>query len=426
MQPEMPSRIGYVVKRYPRYSETFVVAEIASHEAAGLEVEVFSIMPPNDTHFQEAIARVRAPVHYIPYHGVKAADFWAALDASAAALPGFWKAMEAAQGEDALAVFQGALIACAVRERGIQHLHAHFATAATSAARLASRFANVPYTFTAHAKDIFHDTVRPDDLRRKLNDAGATVTVSDYNRAYLKRTYGAAASRVERLYNGLDLELFPHASAAARAPRIVAVGRLVEKKGFADLVEACALLRDRSAGGGGGSGGGAAFECDIIGTGPLEPALQALILERRLEQRVHLLGPRPRSEIVALVQAAAALAAPCVVAADGDRDGLPTVLVEAMALGTPCVSTDVTGIPELLADDCGIVVPQRDPASLAAALERLLTDNAVRVRLATRARARVEADFDIRCTAARLRTIFRDAGARAARAARPSRVKVAG
>ncbi len=408
----MPSRIGYVVKRYPRYSETFVVAEIASHEAAGLEVEVFSIMPPNDTHFQEAIARVRAPVQYIPYHGVKAADFWAALDAAAAALPGFWTAMEAAQGEDALAVFQGAQIACAVRERGIEHLHAHFATAAASAARLASHFAKVPYTFTAHAKDIFHDTVRPDDLRRKLSDAGATITVSDFNRDYLQRTYGAAAARVERIYNGLDLALFPHTSPEERAPLIVAVGRLVEKKGFGDLVEACALLASR----------GVAFECDIVGTGPLEPPLQALILARHLQQHVHLLGPRPRSEVVALVRDAAAFAAPCVVAADGDRDGLPTVLVEAMALGTPCVSTDVTGIPELLADDCGIVVPQRDPASLAAALERVLTDSAVRVRLATRARARVEADFDIRCTAARLRTIFRDAGARAAR---PARAKVA-
>jgi colanic acid/amylovoran biosynthesis glycosyltransferase len=229
----------------------------------------------------------------------------------------------------------------------------------------------------------------------------------------LQRTYGAAAARVERIYNGLDLELFPQTSPAARAPLIVAVGRLVEKKGFGDLVEACALLAGR----------GVAFECDIIGTGPLEPPLQALILARRLQEHVHLLGPRPRSEVVALVRDASAFAAPCVVAADGDRDGLPTVLVEAMALGTPCVSTDVTGIPELLGDDCGIVVPQRDPASLAAALERLLSDNAVRVRVATRARARVEADFDIRCTAARLRTIFRDAGARAAR---PSRAKVAG
>lgn len=407
------TRIGYVVKRYPRYSETFVVAEIASHEAAGLEVEVFSIMPPNDTHFQEAIARVRAPVHYIPYHGVKAADLWAALDGAAAVLPGFWSAMAAAQGEDALAVFQGALIACAVRERGIQHLHAHFATASASAARLASHFAKVPYTFTAHAKDIFHDTVRPDDVRRKLADAVATVTVSDFNRDYLKRTYGPAAARVHRVYNGLDLELFPHTSPTERAPRIVAVGRLVEKKGIGDLVEACAILRDRRA----------AFQCDIVGTGPLEPALQALILDRRLTDHVHLLGPWPRSEVVALVRAAAAFAAPCVVAVDGDRDGMPTVLVEAMALGTPCVSTDVTGIPELLADECGLVVPQHDPPSLATALGRLLADSALRVRLATRARQRVEADFDIRCTAARLRTIFREA---AARAARPSRAKVAG
>jgi len=413
MRPEGPSRIGYVVKRYPRYSETFVVGEIASHEAAGLEVEVFSIMPPNDTHFQEAIARVRAPVQYIPYHGVKAVDFWAALDGAAATLPGFWAAMEAARGEDVLAVFQGALIACAVRERGIQHLHAHFATAAASAARLASHFAKVPYTFTAHAKDVFHDTVRPDDLRRKLADAGATVTVSDYNRDYLKRAYGAAAARVERIYNGLDLELFPDASPADRAPLIIAVGRLVEKKGFADLVDACAMLLGR----------GVAFECDIIGTGPLEPALQALIRDRGLEQRVHLLGPRPRSEVVAMVCDASAFAAPCVVAADGDRDGLPTVLVEAMALGTPCVSTDVTGIPELLGDDCGILVPQRDPARLATALDRLLTDGALRVRLATRARRRVETDFDIRCTAARLRAIFCEVRARAAR---PPLVKVAG
>ncbi|HKA58326.1 MAG TPA: glycosyltransferase [Gemmatimonadales bacterium] len=405
--PPPPSRIGYVVKRYPRYSETWVVAEIASHEAAGLEVEVFSLMPPNDTHFQEAIARVRAPVHYIPYHGVKAVDLWTALDGAATVLPGFWGAMQAAQGEDALAVFQGALIACAVRDRAIHHLHAHFATAATSAARLASHFARVPYTFTAHAKDVFHDEVRPADLRRKLADARAVVTVSDYNRNFLKRTYGAAAARVERLYNGLDLELFPHSCPVERAPWIVAVGRLVEKKGFVDLVEACAVLRDR----------GCAFQCKIVGTGPLEPTLRALIDERRLAEQVDLVGPRPRSEVVALVGGAAAFAAPCVVAADGDREGLPTVLVEAMALGTPCVATDVTGIPELLAADCGILVPQHDPASLAAALQRLLTDGALRVRLATRARRRVEADFDIRSTAARLRAIFRDAGVGAVRPA---------
>ncbi|MGH7676191.1 MAG: colanic acid biosynthesis glycosyltransferase WcaL, partial [Gemmatimonadales bacterium] len=183
--PDVRPRVGYVVKRYPRYSETFIVAEIAALEAAGLDIEIFSLLPPNDTHFQDAIARVRAPVHYLPSQGVKAVDFWGALEGAGAALPGFWGALEAARGEDALAVYQAAVLASAARGRGIRHLHAHFASIATAVARLASRFANLPYTFTAHAKDIFHESVRPEDLRTKLVDAAAVITVSDYNRDYL-------------------------------------------------------------------------------------------------------------------------------------------------------------------------------------------------------------------------------------------------
>ena len=401
MSPDAPRRVGYVVKRYPRYSETFIVAEIAAHEAAGLEVEIFSLRPPNDTHFQEAIARVRAPVHYLHTEGVKAAShLWAALQDAAAVLPGFWSELEAAGGEDALAVHHAAVLACAVRRRAIEHLHAHFAVATATVARLASRFAKVPYTFTAHAKDIFHASVRPEALRRNLSEAATAITVSDYNRDYLVQTYGAAAARTHRVYNGIDLQQFPYASPERRPPRIAAVGRLVEKKGFADLVAACALLRDR----------GLAYRCDIVGTGPLELALRALMQRCGLEDRVQLLGLRPRSEVVAHIRDAAVLAAPCVIGSDGDRDGLPTVLLEAMALGTPCVSTDVTGIPELLqGDESGLVVPQHDPAALAAALERLLTDPALRVRLATCARRRVEAEFDIRRTAGQLRAVFREA-----------------
>ena len=399
--PAAPRRVGYVVKRYPRYSETFIVAEIAAHEAAGLEVEIFSLRPPNDTHFQEAIARVRAPVHYLHTEGVKAAShLWAALQDAAAVLPGFWSELEAAGGEDALAVHHAAVLACAVRRTAIEHLHAHFAVATATVARLASRFAKVPYTFTAHAKDIFHASVRPEALRRNLSEAATAITVSDYNRDYLVQTYGAAAARTHRVYNGIDLQQFPYASPERRPPRIAAVGRLVEKKGFADLVAACALLRDR----------GLAYRCDIVGTGPLELALRALMQRCGLEDRVQLVGLRPRSEVVAHIRDAAVLAAPCVIGSDGDRDGLPTVLLEAMALGTPCVSTDVTGIPELLqGDESGLVVPQHDPAALAAALERLLTDPALRVRLATCARRRVEAEFDIRRTAGQLRAVFREA-----------------
>lgn len=390
-------KIGYVVKRYPRYSETFIVNEILAHEAAGLELEIFSLLPPEDGHFQDAISRVRASVVYLPAKGLKVGDFWSTLDGAGEVLPDLWGSLEEARGGDVRYVYQAVVLAREVRLRGITHLHAHFATAATTVARLAARFAGVPYTLTAHAKDIFHESVRPEDLRRKLGDAAAVITVSDYNLEYLRERYGRAAEKVRRIYNGLDLERFPYEEPRGRAPEIVAVGRLVEKKGFADLISACSLLRER----------GVDFRCRILGLGELETELRSSVERLGLGDRVELPGPRPQSALIEAVKGAAVFAAPCVVGRDGNRDGLPTVLLEAMALGTPCVSTDVTGIPEVLRDgETGLMVPQHDPAALAAALERLLGDPALRVGLARRARWLVEAEFDVHRNATLLRGLF--------------------
>jgi colanic acid/amylovoran biosynthesis glycosyltransferase len=395
-------KVGYVVKRYPRHSETFIVNEILDHEAAGMEVEIFSLLPPEDGHFQDAISRVRAPVTYLQAKGLKAADFWSTLDEAGEILPYLWDSLEEARSEDVRYAYQAVVLAREARLRGITHLHAHFATASTTVARLAARFARVPYTMTAHAKDIFHQSVRPDDLRRKLRDAAATVTVSDYNAQYLHDSYGLAAEGVRRIYNGLELERFPYEEPRGRVPEIVAVGRLVEKKGFADLIEACSLLRDR----------GVEVRCRIMGLGELEPELRAAVERLDLGNRVELPGPRPQGELIEVVGSAAVFAAPCVVGGDGNRDGLPTVLLEAMALGTPCVSTDVTGIPEVLRDgETGLMVPQRDPAALADAIERLLADPELRVELAGRARRLVEAEFDVRRNAALLRETFKAAHA---------------
>ena len=393
-------KVGYVVKRYPRYSETFIVNEILAHEAAGLEIEIFSLLPPEDGHFQDVISRVRAPVTYLSAKGLKVQDFWSALEEGGKVFPNSWNSLEVARGEDVHRVYQAIVLAREARLRSISHLHAHFATAATSVARLAASFAGVPYALTAHAKDVFHESVRPEDLRRKLGDAAAAVTVSDYNLEYLRRTYGPAAARTRRIYNGLDLERFPYEPPRERPPRIVAIGRLVEKKGFVDLVEACARL----------AAGGRRFTCQIVGMGPQEAELRARIERRGLGDRVELLGPRPQSELVRHVRDAAVVAAPCVIGIDGNRDGLPTVLLEAMALGTPCVSTDVTGIPEVLRNgETGLMVPQRDPAALAAAVGRLLEEPTLRVRLASRARRLIEAEFDVHRNAALLREAFRTA-----------------
>ncbi len=390
-------RVGYVVKRFPRYSETFIVNEVLAHEAAGCEVEIFSLRPPNDTHFQDALSRVRAPVTYLPYSGIKGLDLWLAVEQAACISPRVWTELSHASGEDACDVYQGLVLAREVTLRGIDHLHAHFATSPASVTRLAARFAGVPYTFTAHAKDIFHEDVRSDDLARKIAEAAAVVTVSDFNLEFLRRSYALAPSRIQRIYNGLDLQRFGWSEPAVRPSTIVAVGRLVEKKGFEDLIHACSIL----------SGWGTDFRCEIIGTGPLQADLAALVERNGLGSRVTLVGPRPQNEIIERVRNAAVVAAPCVVGVDGNRDGLPTSLLEAMALGTPCVSTDVTGIPEVLRDgETGLLVGQKAPRDLAMALTRLLGDAELRIRLSRSARELIERDFDVVKNAALLRPLF--------------------
>jgi glycosyltransferase involved in cell wall biosynthesis len=386
-----------VLKRYPRYSETFVVNEILAHEEAGLDVHIFSLRPPGDTHYQSEISLVRAPVTYLSVDGLKTFEFWDLVRESSELLPGLWPALAEARHEDWRVVCQAVMLAREALGRSIGWLHAHFATSATSVARLAARFARVPFSFTAHAKDIFHESVRPDDLRRKLVDADAAVTVSDYNRGYLRETFGSAADRVFRVYNGLDLERFPFHEPAEREPKVVAVGRLVEKKGFGDLVTACAILAGR----------GREFRCEIVGSGPLEGELKSAIESAGISSVVELAGPRPQADVTRRLRDAAVLAAPCVVGSDGNRDGLPTVILEAMALGTPCVSTTVTGIPEAVRhEETGLLVAPGDPEALADSIDSLLQSRDRRCRLAAAARRMVESEFDVRKNSAGLRSLF--------------------
>ncbi len=399
-EPPPSIRVGYVVKRYPRFSETFVVNEVLAHEAAGTEVEIFAQFGPVDTHFQDAISRVRAPVHYLPAKPHKVADVWQQLHAAGRRFAAAWPTLAANGDVDVHTWHQALALAERARDRGIEHLHAHFATGATEVARLASAIAGVPFTFTAHAKDIFHESVDPVDLERKLAAAHAVVTVSDYNVAHLSATFPHLAHKVVRIYNGLDLAEFAYEAPAERAPEILAVGRLVEKKGFRYLVDACRELEAR----------GVAFTCAIVGAGEEEADLRARIAAAGLEGLVALTGPLPQREVKERMRRAAVLAAPCVVGADANQDGLPTVLLEAMALGTPCVATDVTGIPEVLDDGVtGSMVPQHDATALADALQRLLARSPERDALAERARGRIEAAFDVHRSAATLRALFADA-----------------
>ncbi|MDX8355650.1 glycosyltransferase [Cognatiyoonia sp. IB215182] len=395
-------RIGYVLKRYPRFSETFIVNEILAHEAVGQEIDIFALRPADEAHYQDILGRVRASVTHLKDRFCGPDPVWDRMIRARDLVPGAWDALAQidgiASGQD---VAQALELAIAIRARGITHLHAHFGTVAASVTRLAAAMADVSWSFTAHAKDIYHQYETPQHLDLKLQDADVTITVSDYNLAYLQKTHDVG--KLVRIYNGLDLTRFQYAPPRMEATEILAVGRLVEKKGFHILVEAIKLMVEA----------GHTPSCTIIGSGEERDDLAAQITNSRLGEYVRLEGPRPQSEVIEAMRGAAVLACPCVIGADGNRDGLPTVLVEAMALGLPVVSTNVVGIPELVRDrKTGLIVPDGDPQALADALVSMAQDPALRASLSKAARNLIEAEYDVTVSASALRCLWAEAIAR--------------
>lgn len=292
---------------------------------------------------------------------------WKLFPKAFAELPNFAEKLAVAKG-NIHEVAQSISIAFEIKKLGIQHLHAHFGTQATTVARQAAIFADISYSFTAHAKDIYYQYEESTELGEKMRDAFSTVTVSDYNLAYLQQQYGADAAKAVRVYNGMDLDKFPYAEFTSRERHILAVGRLVEKKGFSVLLDVLALLKQQNIN----------VKCTLVGDGTLRQELAAQIKALNIEDVISMVGPMPQPDIIEMMKAANMVVTPCVISEDGDRDGLPTVLLESMALGTPVSSTQVEGIPELVIDnETGLCVPPQDPMVLAQAMQRLLDDQAL-------------------------------------------------
>lgn len=391
MRDLAPLRIGYVLKRFPRFSETFILNELLALQALGVECHVFSLLTPPDEPRHARLADLRAPVTHLP----KAGGAAPVVDAADAAL-------FAGQDDKAVASLHGkaAEVARLARTAGITHLHAHFGSDPATVALLAARALGGSFSFTAHARDIYHTYVSPKvdaaKRRAKLREAAFCVTVSDFNAAHLRKLCPEAAGRIHRLYNGIDLSLFAPTETAVPG-RILAVGRLVEKKGFGVLVQACALLRAR----------GVAFDCRIIGDGPLQADLTAQIAALGLQGAVTLTGPMPQERLAEELGTAAIATLPCVITPDGDRDGLPTVLLEAMAKAVPVVTTTVTGGPEIVArGDTGLLCRPNDAAGLADALAALLADPHRARAMGAAGRLRAERLFNLPANAARLAAHF--------------------
>jgi len=390
--------VAYVVKRYPRYSETFIVNEIIAHEESGLDIDIYSIKTSNDTHFQNIISDVKANVYYLNNNNrIKSDDLWSLQYELDNLYPGFLKDVSAFKLYDSEELYSGMKLAEYIYNNGNNHIHAHFATSASAVARIASYITGVPYTLTAHAKDIYHEDNDFEDLYQKLGDSQSVITVSNYNKEYLTKTFPEHSNKIFRVYNGLNLKQFKYKSPVIRKPLLLAIGRLVEKKGFADLISACSMLSKNKV----------EYECQIVGEGDLKEQLTEQINSNDLQSKIKLTGPLPQNKIKRLIQNASIFVAPCIVGKDGNRDGLPTVLLESMALGTPCISTDVTGIPEVIENNkTGLVVPQNRADLLARATVKLLEDKDLRVQVSLRARKLIEKNFDIVKNTIILRDVF--------------------
>ncbi len=402
--PSDPSaKVAYVLKVYPRFSETFVVTEILAREAAGERLAVYALRPTTDARFHPQIAQVQAPVTHLP-RAHRLVGEWEVFARAERELPGFGttlgELMPLLVRMDPSDVAQAVDLALHLRRDGITHVHAHFATLAARCAMVASALTGIPCTVTTHAKDLFHEDVDAVLLRAVLGRAAHVVAISDHNRRFLLDLDPALAGRVRLVRNGLDLPRFPFREPPApRTPlRVLAVGRLVPKKGFAHLVSAVAALREE----------GMPCAVRLVGDGELAEELAAQVAAAGLTGSVELVGPRSQAELVAELGWADVLAAPCVVGSDGNADGLPTVLLEAMASGLPCVATDVTGIPEAVhpagvdaqgrpVEQTGVLLPAEEgplAGRLAAALREVADPAWPRVEVARAARAAVERDFD--------------------------------
>lgn len=405
IEPSQPTRVAYILKMFPRFSETFILSEILELEREGVDVRVFSLKTPNDGRVHADVARVKAPVTYVEMASWTDALglLWPHLEVlrwnprrylsvlSRVVRRRRWGAMKR--------FLQAGAIAPELKSAGISHVHAHFASSATSVSYYLNQLMDMSYSFTAHAKDIYLNTVADDVLSRKMNNARFVVTVSDYNEAHLATV--APHAPVTRIYNGLDLDQFtPNGTHPDATPLVLAVGRLVEKKGFDDLIRASTILKKK----------GIAFQCKIVGTGSEERKLRDMIQELDVQDMVTLTGPMPREELVGLYPRASVFVAPCVVGSDGNRDGLPTVLIEAMALQVPVISTPVTGIPEIVHDgETGQLVSPNDPVDLAMAIECTLQDRERAVAMARAGRELVEDRFDLRRNVSQLRELFQGA-----------------
>jgi glycosyltransferase involved in cell wall biosynthesis len=394
--------LAVLVKRFPRLSETFVLNEILQLRALGLPIRVYAVMDPHELHAQPEAEVLRPEVRYLRSgSGWRA---WAALITRAVGVAlgrprGTVRGLRFAWHRRSAATWrhlgEALVLIDDLEKEGAAHLHAHFAHGPAAIAYLGHLISGIPFSFTAHAKDLY--TTPPEYVALRSRAASFVATCTAANAEYLGELLDGDREKVVVCRHGVNADRFASVERRPRPGRILSIGRLVPKKGFEVLLRALAIAAD----------GVESLECRIVGGGPLEDDLKALAAELGLEQRVQFLGPRPQTALLEEFAAAEIFALAPVVTEDGDRDGIPNVLAEAMAAGVPLITTAISGIPEIIQHDInGLLVQPGDPVGLAEQIKRLLADQTSRARLASEGRAWVIEHCDPRESVRPLAELF--------------------
>ena len=380
------ANFAYLFERFPSFGQTFCYREVVELARQGITPPIFSIRNPSDEPPQDWDARIVNRVHYLPEEkelldDVRRASKKQNLDSEIIDALDEW-----GRRTDFLRLYQAVYVGLRLREMGIGHVHAHFMGMAARTAFWIHKFFPVTFSFTAHANDIFAPRNFEIGLDKLVDTARGVVTVSDYAKKFLQERFPEPADRIRRIYNGLNLAEFGRADFSSASPLILAVGRLIAKKGFADLICACGLIAER----------GKSFRCEIIGEGQLEDELRGQIERLSVQNRVALSGAKPQLEVRRRLADANVFVLPSIIGPDGGMDNLPTVIMEAMATGLPVVSTKIGGIPEMVIEnETGFLVEPGDAAALADAIEQVIDDRLLAQRLGQGGYERAQQLFSI-------------------------------
>jgi len=400
-------RVAYLLLWFPEPSQTFILDEVNTLVGLGLDVRVYSLYGPRPPGRLAGMAEVLAPVHHlgIAATGMLGRDLVSLGRTWGPGAAQFlrrvavrrWRSLET-WGEALWACLTGVHLAGMMTADGIGHIHAPWADGPATAAWVASRLSGIPFSFCAHAQDIYP----PDGaLLEKLSAAAFIRTENRSNLRYLTALFPQTAGKLVNIYPGAPLAKAQRQAIPVSPPfRLLAAGRFVRKKGFPLLLEACRLLAEQ----------GVDFHLTLAGDGPERPQILKLLREYNLTARVELPGFVPHRQISRLLQQAHLFIMPSLVAPSGDRDGIPTVILEALQHEVPVVATEVSGIPEVvIPGDTGWLTPPEDPQALARDMLAALSDPTEARRRAHAGGALVAREFDSRTNYARLKALFQGA-----------------